>query len=256
MNNFSILVNTTDSFEDCWEPFFKLFKKFWPEYKGKIYLNTETKSYNYSGLDIFPIKNSLVDQSWSKCLKYALNTIEDEIILYLQDDYFLNNYVNSKIINQLIEKMKNSIINCIHLHPCASAGPFESSEFIDLLKFSKKAAYKIGTQASLWKKDFMKKYIRDHEDAWHFEIYGTRRAWRHNEEIYIYNYQNNKNKIIPYNATGIVKGKWKKEFVVDLFEENEIFIDFDNRGFYNPFNNKLKTPLTIGKILNRIKSIY
>ena len=58
-SNFSILVNTTDSFSDCWNPFFKLFKKYWPNYGGKIYLNTEIKDFKYEGLNIICIKNKL-----------------------------------------------------------------------------------------------------------------------------------------------------------------------------------------------------
>lgn len=46
---YSILVNTCDKFEDCWNPFFKLFFLFWPDYNGVIYLNTEYKEYSVRG---------------------------------------------------------------------------------------------------------------------------------------------------------------------------------------------------------------
>lgn len=42
---YALLVNTCDKFEDCWIPFFSLLKKYWPDCSGKIYLNTEYKSY-------------------------------------------------------------------------------------------------------------------------------------------------------------------------------------------------------------------
>ena len=57
--DYAILINSTDSFEDCWHPFFKLFSKFWPNYEGKIYLNTETKDFKYHELDIVCIKNNI-----------------------------------------------------------------------------------------------------------------------------------------------------------------------------------------------------
>lgn len=31
--NYSILVNTCDKFEDCWNPFFKLLSIYWPDYQ-------------------------------------------------------------------------------------------------------------------------------------------------------------------------------------------------------------------------------
>ena len=53
---YSVLVNTCDKFEDCWNPFFKLFCMYWQDYKGKIYLNTEYKDYSFPGLDIISVK--------------------------------------------------------------------------------------------------------------------------------------------------------------------------------------------------------
>ena len=55
-NKYAILVNTCDKFEDCWEPFFKLFALYWPDYKGPIYLNTEYKTFTYGNLNIISLK--------------------------------------------------------------------------------------------------------------------------------------------------------------------------------------------------------
>ena len=252
---FSILVNTTDAFEDCWYPFFKLFKKYWPEYKGKIYLNTERKDFQYSDLNVVPIKNQLIGKTWSECLKYALNFIDEEIILYLQEDYFFNDLINSEIIEYYANLMKENNIDCIHLTPFASSGPFERSEYPGLMKFSKKASYKVSTQASLWRKRLMLKYLRDHEDAWHFEFYGTKRAWRHDEEIYIVNFENDQKAIIPYVPTGVVNGKWNKNAVFDLFLQNGIGIDFNRRGLYHEGKLNAKRSLSLKKIINTIKSV-
>lgn len=93
---YSILVNTCDNFEDCWNPFFTLFKKYWSDYAGTIFLNTEYKTYEYSGLTIVPIQGCLKNKyprtkrpTWSQCLKWALESINTDIILYLQEDYFI-----------------------------------------------------------------------------------------------------------------------------------------------------------------------
>jgi len=253
---FSVFVNTTDSFEDCWYPFFKLFKKYYPDFNGRIYLNTETKEFNFEGLEIISLKNGLTGHTWSECLIKSLNGIEEDYILYMQDDYFLNAWVNSTKVNELFDLMSGNNINCIHLHRDSTVGPFENSKYDDIVKYSKKAAYKIGTQASLWNKRLMLEYLRKHETAWHFEIFGTRRAWRNNEEIYKFDFDKNDKDIIPYKPTGIVKGRWLEEAVVNLFEENDISIDFSKRGFYIRDANKYKTPLSLKKIINRVKSLF
>src|SRR5688572_20936347 len=91
---YSIVVNTTDSFEDCWQPFFKLFDKYWAGSKPSIFLNTETKDFSYSGLDITCSKvagsNPTSRIAWGECLLRCLEKIDTEMILYLQEDYFIN----------------------------------------------------------------------------------------------------------------------------------------------------------------------
>jgi len=253
-NNFSILVNTTDSFEDCWEPFFKLFSIFWPSYEGKINLNTESKVFNYNGLNIHSIRNQMNKGTWSECLYSALKHIESNIILYLQDDYFINNNVNYVLINQLSYLLIKNKIGCIQLTPFASTGPFKKSNYYGLLKYDKKSSYKISTQASLWNKELLLKYIRKHENAWQFEIYGTKRAWRNKEEIYIYNFEDKNEPIIPYTPTGIIKGKWNKNAVFDLFIKNGINIDYSKRGFYSGNESSKRKIPSLNKIISRLKS--
>lgn len=251
---FSILVNTTDSYEDCWQPFFKLFSKYYPGYNGRIYLNTEKKEFKFDGLNIISVKNNLIGETWSKCLKYALETIEEEIILYLQEDYFFNGFINNDLINDYSLLIEQKKADCIHLTPFASNGPFNSSKHPGLLKYDKKAAYKMSLQASLWRKNYMDKYLKIHENAWQFEVFGTRRAWRNEEDIYIHNFNTNPISIIPYIPTGIIKGKWSKNAVYELFKMNEFKINYDERGFYNPHKDFHKRNITFKKIINRIKS--
>ena len=107
-DRYSIFINTTDSFEDCWEPFFKLFKQYWPEYNGKIYLNTETKEYFYSGLNIISIQNGLEGKPWSQCLKHALELIDEEYMLYMQEDYFLHSPVKNSLMEAFFKKFKEN----------------------------------------------------------------------------------------------------------------------------------------------------
>ena len=87
MTKYSILINTCDKFEDCWNPFFKLFKLYWPDCSGIIYLNTEYKDYSYPGLNIIPVKGCVKHQiphnkraTWSQCLKWALEEMDTDIV--------------------------------------------------------------------------------------------------------------------------------------------------------------------------------
>jgi len=237
-SNFSILVNTCDKFEDCWDPFFKLFSIYWPEFKGRIYLNTEYKDYSYNNLNIYSLKvcNAKIDAlkiTWSECLIRALENIEDEIVLYMQEDYFIKSFVQNDKITDFANTMINNDIDCIHLTDQNSSGPFSITKFDDLWLIDKNAPYRISCQAALWKKSVLLQYIRTYENPWQFEKYGTKRSKKLVHKFYTVNrdkYKININEIIPYVFTGIIRGYWFEE-VVELFLINNIQVDFTKRGF-------------------------
>ena len=261
-DDFSILVNTTDSFSDCWEPFFRLFKFYWPNYSGKIYLNTETKNFIFEDLNIISIKNNIKDKSWSKCLFYAVNMIEEDTFIYMQEDYFLKDMVNDKKIKELYRKYKKYDLDCLHLTDQCTSGPFkEFKKDEDLLIIHEKAPYRISTQAAFWKKNTILKVLRPWESGWDFEKFGTKRSIKETFKIFAVNnktYIKNHSEIIPYIFTGIIKGKWKKE-VVSLFKKHNIKVNFDNRGFvdleqHSSFTNKINTFRKL--MLSYIKNYY
>jgi len=232
-SDFSILVNTTDSFSDCWHPFFRLFKEYWPDYNGKIYLNTETKEFKYEGLNIIPVKNNLINKPWSECLQYAINQIEDKHFIYMQEDYFLHSKVNHNSVLELYDLFKNDNFGCLHLTDQCTKGPFNINTVNEnLWEIKKGADYRASTQAAFWRKESILEIIRPWESGWDFEKFGTIRSCKSTSKIMCVNqdvYKKDINELIPYVFTGIIKGKWKKE-VVPLFKENQIEIDYKNRG--------------------------
>jgi hypothetical protein len=242
--NYAIFVNSTDSFEDCWVPFFTLFCKYWTDQKRTIYLNTEKKDFGFPNLNIHCIKNNLFYQrnniTWSECLYHALEIIKEDLVLYLQEDYFLTGPVKKELILELVDLMQKEPIDCIQLTNHATPGPFVKSKYQNLSIIDQKATYRISTQASLWKKEILKKYIRKHETGWLFEYFGTKRAYLLKHNFFIIDpvlYDQKTNPIVPYFPTGIVKGKWSEEAVVQLFINEKIDIDFEIRGFYSEKSN-------------------
>jgi len=250
--HFSILINTTDSFEDCWLPFFTLFKKYWPNYEGKIYLNTETKVFTYPGLNIISVQNNLTTPGirimWSECFIRVLKSIDDEVILYMQEDYFLKDFVKNDLVEKYVQMMLDNAIDCIHLTDQGS--PAERASQYDLLwTIPQKHQYRISCQAALWKREVLQQYIRTYESAWDFERWGSRRAAILNHKFYVVDRKWVKKdvfEIIPYIFTAVIGGKWYGE-VVPLCEKHNIKIDYTKRGF---FENKRK------KIADRIKAKF
>jgi hypothetical protein len=245
-HKYSIFINTTDSFEDCWFPFFTLFKKYWPEYTGKIYLNTETKVYTHNGLNIICIQNNIVSPykkiTWSECLIRALDVIEEDVILYMQEDYFLKDFVKNEVFETFVELIiHNSKIDCIHLTDQGSPS-YKISEHPNLYTVPKIHQDRISCQAALWKKDILKQYPRKYETAWNFEWWGSKRAaiLKHNFYVVDKNWVRlNTFEIIPYLFTAVVGGRWLKE-VVSLCDDHNINIDYSKRGFYERKKSSIK----------------
>ncbi len=262
-NNYSLFVNTTDSFEDCWIPFFTLFKKYWPDYTGKIYLNTETKVFTFPGLDIVSVQNNINTPNkkitWSECLIRALNSIENEVILYMQEDYFLKDFVKNDLVKKYAQMMEeHSDIQCIHLTDQAVRAE-SRSEYDHLDKVALNQRYRVSCQAALWHKSELLDLVRKYEDAWEFEEFGSKRSALLERDYLEVNREYvklNHFDIIPYIFTGIIQGRWHEE-TVPLFHKHDIVIDFTKRGFVNeapskPFMKRIKYKLN--KIPNIVRN--
>lgn len=267
MNKYAIFVNTCDKFEDCWDPFFKLFSIYWPDFKGQIYLNTEYKEFKYPGLNIVSIKNCEKTHdahqiTWSECLRRGLNAIDNDIVLYMQEDYFLKAKANNDLVEYYAQLMHNNDIDCIHLTDQNTNEPLiESSPYVGLWTIPYNIEYRISCQAALWKKEILNQYIRPYESAWNFEEFGTKRA-----EVLKHNFYSvdrtkvklNTSEIIPYIFTGIIKGSWFEQVPL-LFAAHDIIVDYSIRGIVsNRVERTVKKKIEdkIKRFPNYVKNIF
>ena len=259
MNNklYTIIVNSSDGFEDCWSPFFTLFKKYWQNNQSPILLNTEFKNYVHPGLDIKSTKihDGIVDRklTWSECLINALEQVETPLVIYLQEDYFIESKVNHSKIDELISKMnEDTQIKYIGLTAFGNYPPFNDYQKDKCLKIvSKTSKYRISTQAALWRTETLLSYLKSDENGWEFEIFGSRRAKKRNDLFLTLSPDYlKKNIVFDYQLTGIIKGKWLRT-IPALFERENIQIDFSKRGFYKELKVLYRKIETFKKISYR-----
>lgn len=262
---YTLLVNTSDGFQDCWNPFFQLYSTFWNAPHVPILLNTENiTSYSFPGLSI---KCSAVQAqaklteprrlTWSECLMAALDQVETELVLYMQEDYFIEQPVEQEVVEEmatyLLEHPEVGYIGLTHFGNIPPFQPWDSHP--SLVKVGN-TAYKISTQAGLWRKETLLKYLRPYENGWMFEIYGTRRAWR-SQDIFLTLDRTKfhaQHPVISYTHTGIIKGKWH-EHMPALFSKHGIDMDFTKRGFYKPKSWLLRKWETGIKLLKEPKQL-
>ena len=237
----AVYLSTCDNYSDCWDPFFQLFEKYWPDFYGTVYMSSEYKRYNRNNVESMCLcaKHSVpVDKrvTWSKLTRWALEDIPSEIILFMQEDFFLKGAVRTELIDKYISLMdSHTDIKCIHMTDQCGSGSF-SSDFRNLDTMELRRPYRISCQCALWRKQELLTLLRDRENAWEWETFGSSRsaALGHlylqvsHDFVKLGQFE-----IVPYVFTGIIKGKWFKE-VPSLFKKNGINIDFSQRGMYSP----------------------
>jgi hypothetical protein len=251
MENFTILLNSTDSFSDCWDAFFTLYRRYWREPRPKLILNSETKTYKAQDIEII---NAVTEShfghrpTWSESIAYCLKLTQSPIVLYLQEDYFLESGVNTAAIDIAIKSMLQHNIACIGLTDHGAHAPFIEGQYPKLLQVRRNARYLVNCQAALWNVRELSELLRPQENAWQFEIFGTARAQRSNRPYFVVRdmafARLQAINAVPYIAgTGIIKGRWNPTTKA-LFERNNIEFSSEPRGFYDGIGyieNKLNT---------------
>ena len=242
-HRYSILVNSSDGYDDCWGPFFYLLKKYWPLLNVPIYLNTEHKNWKsteYPDLICTQVEKESKFQgrlSWSACFLLALEQIKTPLVLYFQEDYFIHQNVRHEIIEQAIDYMtQHPEVGHIALTRHCSYGPYDAHSELWLQTIRQNTRYRISTQAALWRVDVLKSYLHPLENGWMFEIYGSWRAHKRKDVFLSTKWdQASGGPTIDYLHTGIIKGKWL-DAIRPVFASNGIEIDFNKRGFFSPKN--------------------
>jgi hypothetical protein len=240
--NLTVLVNSTDTFSDCWSPFFQLFKRYWPSCPCPVILNTETREYFDPGLQVTSSKTQAHDPpgsprlSWSDCLIRCLDVVRTPFVLYLQEDYFLNGPVDQVFVQQCVDVMLKHDVSHIRLMEIDANARYQKTRLHPLLwQIDQRANYRVTMQVGLWSVAALRGLLKSGESAWTFERRGSVRSIS-KPEVFLcqsLDHFNHRGRYpVQYQPTGIVRGKWYAPAVVDLFAAHGISVDYAKRGFY------------------------
>ncbi|MBR4791793.1 MAG: hypothetical protein IK024_12955 [Treponema sp.] len=237
--NCSILINSCDSYEDIWTPFFSCFEEHWKNCPYPIYLNTETKSYEFGDLKIHSLHSFNKHCAWGERLRDCLSRINTEYVLMLFDDFCLENKVNQKEIelclNALHENEDIDAFYIIHVFPELTEN--NNKKFVEVPRGK---AYRLNSAPGVWRKSRLLEYTGKIDTPWAWEYYGTYRTEKLKQsKIYVLNALAD---LYPYNyrmGGAIHKGKWVKSVIEPINKKYNLNIDFSKRGFDDEIEHKV-----------------
>lgn len=215
IDNSAVVIVSCKRFEQVWDPFFKLFKKYWPDCPFKVYFITDFGNIAESFVETIEIKQDL---KFAGNLIFGLNNIKEDNILYFQEDYlFCENFKTDKILMCLDILKSNEEIGCIRLAPCP--GPTAVSKYsADLGILQKGEQYRVSTQVAIWKKRILLSLLKNGESSGNFEIFGTIRS-NFLDSIFLSVWRGETP--TPYYMTAVTKGIWE-EGALDLLRKENI----------------------------------
>lgn len=219
-----LIVSSCDKCSDLWQPFFTLVKKNWPDFDRKVYLCTDSMTFAYEGFDITcPLRMSS-GSTWTENLMALLKGIDEEYVLLMLEDFWLKEMVDEAQLYQCEEIIKNDptigFICLVHQLDPSPDNP-SSEIYPNLIEYGQRTAYRVTTQAGLWRRDYLLSLLRKHESAWWFEMFGSKRSRRSACRSYVV-----KKSVFSYDDGGVLfRGSFVEEYIRFFMDDKNITIN-------------------------------
>lgn len=156
------------------------------------------------------------NDSYSKRIFKALDSIDSQSIMFLHEDFILYNRPDYHKINDLNDILNISEFDFLRL---IRSNDQTDTKIFNNIYLSKKFAI----QASIFKKFYLKKYMETFmgSNIWELE---AKSSLFDSKGIFYYREESRRgavhydSSIFPYMATAIVKGKWNSEYKSELLK--------------------------------------
>jgi len=205
VSNVSIFVSSCDDYQACWKPFCHGLKKYWPDCPWPIFVVT-----NYLDPPCGWKLKVGKDSGWVTMQRKALKQISSEVILFMLDDFWLTDRVNTQGLIDFSNLIIQGKADKIHLTNFPDERKTVAPSKIDkrLNGYTKTSRYRTCLQGGLWRVSTFLNLMRDGESPWEFETKGSKRS-----ENTSYVFLNVKeHRYLPYiiRPGAVEKGEWTK----------------------------------------------
>ena len=212
-NDLSIYVSSCDKYSWLWPSFFYFFNKFWADCPYRIYLGSETLKFDDKNVTTLDAGR---DIPWGQLTRANLEMIDTKYVLVMLDDFLLEDYVDSNLIDAILNKTAQMNANAVRL---TENRVRKKLKFHDLansfIPIEDSGKFIVSLQATIWDRSYLLSILRNEETPWEFEFNGLERA-QNVEHIYCLN----KSALI-YHFGGIVhRGLMERKYAKVLRREH------------------------------------
>ena len=232
-SNCGILVLSCDKYADIWPVFFEFLFKHWNDCPYKIYLSSNTISFNNP-----KVKTVLsgTPKDWSTDTRSILQQIKEEYVIVILEDYFIYAHPDQALLNRAVNFMEK------HQSVFMRLACFPEDHFIDyaydtipdehpFVTTRKEARYRVNLQSGLWHKKSFYELIVPGESPWEFEHKATERS-RADHRLYsgiaVTPDLRHVHGPIPYLCTALSRGVWMLD-AIELCKKEGIALNTGQR---------------------------
>lgn len=232
--NISLVTYTNSVMHDAWDIYFGQLDKYC-NLKSFVFSDQESEKYKNHTF----IKYDNDSPYW---IQYTggLDRVDDEYVIYMQEDFFLYDSIDMKKIETYVDFLKNTDYSFVRLIRAGYKTPLDNHVVNDLYEVDVNTNDAFSMQATLWKKSKIRElydYVKSEKwyegDHWNnacreLSIRGVL-TYNGEEQRARYHYDSS---VFPYACTAINKGRWNmhiyNDFLLKMFDEYNI--DPEPRG--------------------------
>ena len=172
LTDITILVSSCDLYEDAWMPFFKLLKMHWKDCPHPMALITEEKEYDCDFMDVKSIKTGK-NISWTERIRYALDQVDTEFVLFFLEDFFLHKDVDVIAFDRALEIIRSQKdVGMIHFTPVEKNMPIIEENNLEEAFYDlpiRKRTLRTRVAVTLFRKEYFLRLLYKDESPWKYE---------------------------------------------------------------------------------------
>lgn len=223
----AFIVSSCDAYEDLWAPYFTFLFRYWPDCPYPIYLIANHLRYPDSRVQTILLGE---DEGWATNTRRALEQLDQDYIIYTQEDYFLKKAVDNGRIRELLAYAQKREAGYLRLYPCPGPDTV-CPDNPNVGEINKGTEYRTSLQAAIWNREVMLSLLRDGEGGWQMEVDGSVRSNALDVPFLSVRGESATDVGDPplsYFCTAVFRGRWMRA-AVDFCEREGVPIDLSRR---------------------------